>query len=134
MNYNIDEIGIIEGSSRAVKCFFTEAPVRRPGLPQQAADPTAVRFQSGTPAFGVEIPLIPECPFHLRRGRLGRSDSVLNGIAADQNRCANAVRMQRGSNGGGAATPVVPAYREARQLKRIREIDQVLSDSRLFRH
>src|SRR5438093_12164350 len=109
-------------------------PCRGPRFPQKSADRTPVFLQSGSAPFCVEIILIPDCAFCLRRGQGSWREDVLNGIPANKDGGTHAVRLEYCRYGGSAAAPVESGDGKASQAKRIGEIDDILTDCRLFGH
>ena len=98
------------------------------------ADLASIRLEAGAPLLGVEVPLVPDALSGLRRHGPGGRHGVLDRVAGDQHRSPYAVGVQRRRNSGGSPAPVVTSQRKARHPQRVREIDHVLPQGRLFRH
>src|SRR5579872_4575486 len=67
MNDALHEIGVVEGRRGPVVRRVCKMPRRRPGCPEQLAQRAPIRGKAGAAAFGVEVPLIPECLLSLWR-------------------------------------------------------------------
>ena len=66
MDGDLDMVGIVERSGRAVERGVVELPFRRGDLPDQLCEVVAVLVVAGLAAFGGEVELVP--PLQLRRG------------------------------------------------------------------
>src|SRR5688572_5335029 len=134
VDHHIDEIGIVERRCGLLVGLVRELPRRRPRFPQEPADRAAIALEADTTALGVEVVLIPERALALRRGGRWSAENVLNGIAADEDGGAHAIRMERRGNASRAAAPVVTGDGKSPDLQRIGEINNVLADRGLLRH
>ncbi len=129
---DVDEIRIVEGVRRAVIGGVVEVPVRRPQLPQQLAQFAPVGLQPGAAAFGVEIILVPEPVFLLRRRRHDRSGDVLDTVAVGQYEAAHALGPQRGGDAGGAPAPVETGKDRRGQRQRVHQLHEIAADRGLL--
>ena len=84
------------------------------------------------PRSVLKYPLVPERSLCFRRRRARRSDRVLDGVAADEDRGPHALRVKRRGDARRAAAPVVARNGETRQAERVGEVDQILPDRRLL--
>ena len=134
MDYDIDEVRVIEGPRRLVEHLVAEVPRRRPHLPEQPTETSTIGGQARPTPLGVEVPLVPERAFRLGRRRSRWCDRILDRIAADEYGRAHATRMKRRSNACGATTPVIPGYRKTLKTERVGQVDEILSDRSLLGH
>ena len=84
VDHDVDEVGIVEARRGALERPLVEPPVGRPELPQEPADVPPVLLETGTPALGVEVPLVPGPVLVVDGTRLVRPGQVLDVVAANR--------------------------------------------------
>jgi hypothetical protein len=133
VNHAVDEVRIVERRGGEIEHLVAEAPGRRPLLPHEPAEPAPVLLEARATGLGVEVPLIPEPADGLGRGGARRRHGVLNRIAADEDRRAHAIGMERRRHARRPPSPIETGHGEARERERVGEVDHVLADRRLLR-
>src|SRR3984957_20773352 len=101
--------------------------MRRPDVPDIAAQRAAVLLQPGAAAFAMEIILIPEAMLLRRRHRLHRRRDILDVVAIAADETAHALRPQRGDHTGRAAAPVVTGEHGALDFQRVHYFAQIVA-------
>jgi hypothetical protein len=129
---DVDIVGVVEGACALLEGRVVEAPARRVAGPQQPRDLASVLRQPCTPAFGLEVVLVPESRFDLCGGRRVCPGNVLDQVAVDGDQPRAAFRPERGRHTSCASTPVITSQHGAGNVQRIQERDHVRAERRLL--
>jgi hypothetical protein len=129
---DVDEVGIVERRRGGRVRRVVEIPRRRPELPEQAAERTAIEREARAAAFGIEVVLVPVAPLLLGIGGLVRPRDVLDLVCAAGEESPHAAGPERGDDAAGAASPIETGEQRAFDLQDVEEVDHVLRDGSLL--
>ena len=94
----------------------------------------AIRLQRRGALLRVEVPHVPELSRLPRRHRPAARDRVLHGVPADRDLTDHALGLEDRRDAGRAVAPIETREREALDVERVGEVDDVLRKRRLLRH